>query len=119
MADDDALNCKVVLVGESGVGKTSILLRYTSNQFKTNQLPTNAANFISKIVMFEEENVGIKFEIWDTAGQEKYRSLAKVFYKNASVCIFVYDITRKSSFKELKSFWIEEIKNNISDNCSK
>ena len=68
---------------------------------------------------FEEEKQEIKFEIWDTAGQEKFRSLAKVFYKNASVCILVYDITRRESFEELEKFWINEIRNNVSSNVSK
>ena len=60
-----------------------------------------------------------KFEIWDTAGQEKYRSLAKVFYKNASACILVYDITKKDTFQELKNFWINEVINNGPKNMSK
>ena len=62
---------------------------------------------------FEEEKQKIKFEIWDTAGQEKYRSLAKVFYKDASVCVLVYDLTRRESFEELSKFWIGEIKNSV------
>ena len=120
MADDNVVNCKVVFFGESGVGKTSILIRYSSNEFKTNQLPTISANFISKTVILDDENnTGIKFEIWDTAVQEKYRSLARVFYKNAGVCVFVYDITRKSSFNVLKSFWVNEVKNNITYDCGK
>ena len=71
------------------------------------------------MMVLEDENKSIKFEIWDTAGQERYRSLAKVFYKNSAVCILVYDITRKSSFEELKSFWINEIKDNASKDTSK
>ena len=119
MTDENIINCKVVLVGESGVGKTSIITRYVSNKFESQQLPTNAVNFISKLMILEDENKTIKFELWDTAGQEKYRSLAKVFYKNATVCVLVYDITRQSSFKELKNFWIKEIKENTKDIPSK
>ena len=55
----------------------------------------------------------------DTAGQEKYRAMAKVFYKNAAVCILVYDITRRASFEELKKYWITELKGNASPNVSK
>ena len=67
---------------------------------------------------FPEEKYKIKFEIWDTAGQEKFRSLAKVFYKNAAICVLVYDITRHESFEELEIFWVEEIQNNVpSDVC--
>ena len=57
----------------------------------------------------EKEKQSIKFEIWDKAGQEKYRSLAKVFYKNASVCILVYDITRRCTFDELKKYWLCQV----------
>ena len=82
-------------------------------------MPTPGANFVTKNVIFEEEKQTIKFEIWDTAGQEKYRSLAKVFYKNAAVCVLVYDITRKSSFEELKNYWVREIKDNAPKDISK
>jgi small GTP-binding protein len=119
MTEEGAKNCKVVLVGESGVGKTSIITRYISNSFKSQQLPTTGANFVSKTVILEDENQSIKFELWDTAGQERYRSLARVFYKNAAVCVLVYDITRKSSFEELKKFWVKEIKENAPENIGK
>jgi small GTP-binding protein len=121
-ADDDdkgAIPCKVVLIGESGVGKTSIISRYLTNTFSTTLGSTPGANFTTKTVFLEEENQSIKYEIWDTAGQEKYRSLAKVFYKNAAVCILVYEITRKASFDELKKYWIGEVTSNASKNISK
>ena len=119
--DDEkkAIPCKVVLIGESGVGKTSIISRYITNSFNPTIGSTPGANFTSKTVFLEDENQSIKFEIWDTAGQEKYRSLAKVFYKNASVCILVYEITRKQSFDELQKYWISEVLNNASKNISK
>ena len=118
MGDQSATNCKVVLLGESGVGKTSIISRYISNTYRNQQLPTTGANFVTKTIILEDENKSIKFELWDTAGQEKYRSLAKVFYRNAAVCVLVYDITRKSSFEELKLFWIKELKENASIDAS-
>ena len=119
--DDEkkAIPCKVVLIGESGVGKTSIISRYMTNSFNPTIGSTPGANFTSKTVFLEDENQSIKFEIWDTAGQEKYRSLAKVFYKNAAVCILVYEITRKQSFDELQKYWISEVLNNASKNISK
>ena len=119
MAEKEALQCKVVLIGESGVGKTSIINRYISNTFSSVLTATPGASFTTKTVMLKEYNQSIKFEIWDTAGQEKYRALAKVFYKNASVCILVYDICRKKSFEELKNYWINEIKANGSPTLSK
>ena len=119
MTDKEALQCKVVLIGESGVGKTSIINRYTSNTFSSVLTATPGASFTAKNVFLKDYNQSIKFEIWDTAGQEKYRALAKVFYKNAAVCILVYDITRRKSFEELKNYWINEIKTNSSPHLSK
>ena len=112
------MQCKVVLIGESGVGKTSIINRYTSNTFSSVLTATPGASFTAKTVFLKEYNQSIKFEIWDTAGQEKYRALAKVFYKNASVVILVYDICRKESFDQLKQYWINEIKTNVAPNTS-
>ena len=122
MADEEekqSIPCKVVLIGESGVGKTSIISRYISNTFSSVLMATPGANFTTKTIFLKDENQSIKFEIWDTAGQEKYRALAKVFYKNAAVCILVYDITRRTSFEELKKYWIQELKGNASPNVSK
>ena len=122
MADEEekvSIPCKVVLIGESGVGKTSIISRYISNTFSSVLMATPGANFTTKTVFLEDERQSIKFEIWDTAGQEKYRALAKVFYKNAAVCILVYDITRRTSFEELKKYWITELKANDSPSTSK
>ena len=119
--DDDKgdIPCKVVLIGESGVGKTSIILRYMTNTFNQSLNSTSGANFSTKKIYLEEEKKSIKFELWDTAGQERYRSLAKVFYKNASVCILVYEITRKASFDELKNYWVHQIMNSGSNKISK
>ena len=117
--EEGALTCKVVLIGESGVGKTSIITRYITNEFKSQMMATSGANYISKYIILEDENQSIKFDIWDTAGQEKFRALAKVFYKNADVCMLIYDITRKSSFDALKDFWAKEVKENAQPNVSK
>ena len=113
---ENAKGVKVVLIGESGVGKTSIINRYISDTFSPVLTATPGASFATKTVFLKEYNQSIKFEIWDTAGQEKYRALAKVFYKNAAVCILVYDIINKKSFDELKNYWINEIKANASPN---
>ena len=103
---------KVVLLGESGVGKTSIIAQFTSGKFDPDCVTSLSAQFISKTIEFENLQKAIKFDIWDTAGQEKYRALAKIFYKDAKVIILVYDITDKRSFDEVKSYWYEMVKTN-------
>ncbi len=112
MNDDAILNCKVVLLGESGVGKTSIITRYVNNYFEDNSLTTNGASSTYKTIYLEKYNKSIKFEIWDTAGQERYRALTKIFYKNTNAVILCYDITKKGSFNEIKNYWFNEVKNN-------
>ena len=116
--DDQQIKIKVVLIGESGVGKTSIISRYISNSFNPLQNPTTASSYTSKIVEIENGKK-VKFELWDTAGQERYRSIARIFYQNTAVCILVYDITRKTSFEEIKKYWIKEVKSHIKDDASK
>ena len=106
------IKCKVVLLGNSAVGKTSIINRYTKNIFKDNMMTTPGPNFAIKDVEFPEEKKIIKFEIWDTAGQERFRSLAKSFYNNAASCVLVYDITNRKSFEDIKNYWVSELKNN-------
>ena len=118
MVDNEPIQCKVVLVGESGVGKTSLSNRYIKNSF-FQVFSNHGVLYETKTVFLKDCNQSIKFEIWDTAGQEKYRSLAKVFYKNASACILVYDITKKDTFQELKNFWRNEVTSNAPENMSK
>ena len=106
---------KLVLIGESEVRKTSIISRYTNNTFDPQVLTSSSAQFLTKTIELNKDT-SIKFDIWDTAGQEKFKSLAKIFYKDAKVIILVYDITNKSSFESLKNFWYKEIMDNtISD----
>ena len=114
MYEKKPLECKVVLIGETRVGKTSIINRYISDNFSLSLSPTPGASFTTKTVFIKDYNQSIKFDIWDTAGQEKYRSLAKVFFKNADAIILIYDITKRRSFEEIKKYWINEIKANIS-----
>lgn len=99
---------KVVFLGDGGVGKTSILNRFYSNQYKT-VAPTIGASFVTKNINIGEHV--ISYQIWDTAGQEKYRSIASLYYRDASVAILVYDITNKNSFEVLK-FWRKQLSEN-------
>ena len=110
MEEQDPIPVKVVLLGESGVGKTSIISQFTSKKFNPRCPTSVSAQFISKIINFPQYSKRLKFDLWDTVGQEKYRSLAKIFYKDASIIIFVYDITTEFSFSAIKDFWYQETK---------
>ena len=100
---------KVVLLGESGVGKTCIVQRFAHDKFNEDSTSTLGAMFISKILDLPEQNTTIKYQIWDTAGQEKYRSLAAMYYQDAAAAILVYDITNRASFEGIV-FWMTELK---------
>ena len=104
--------CKVVLVGESAVGKTCIISRFISGAFDSNVSSTNGASYASKNVQYDKLGKNLLLDVWDTAGQEKYRALTKFFYKDAKVAILVYDITRYDTFKSIKEFWYEQVKEN-------
>ena len=114
--DENEISCKVVLVGNSGVGKTCIINQYITNVFNEEQLTTTGATYSTKKLFIESKNKTISFEIWDTAGQGKYRSLTKMFYKDSSIVIMVYDITNEESFNDIKNYWFEEVINNINEN---
>ena len=101
---------KLVLIGDSGVGKTCLISRFISGQFDANVNSTNGASYASKKVEFPELGKSLVLDIWDTAGQEKYKSLTKFFYKDAAMVVLVYDITRRESYDNLKNFWYKEIK---------
>ena len=114
--DSKVPGCKVVLLGDSGVGKTCIISRYISGTFDENSATTNGASYCSKNVNYEKLGKNLLLDIWDTAGQEKYKALTKFFYKDAAVCILVYDITRKETFDNLKTFWYSQLKENSGSN---
>ena len=104
---DDMEEIKMILLGEAGCGKTSIISRYTLDKFDSNYFTTYSSTFLTKI--FEYKGKKYNINIWDTVGQEKFRSLTKIFIKGTKICLFVYDITNKHSFEEL-SFWLEQAK---------
>ena len=106
---------KVVLVGESGVGKTSIITQFIEQTFQEDIQSTTGGTFSTKSVVCDGGKV-LKFEIWDTAGQEKYRSLTTMFYKDANAAVMVYDVTRADSFEEIKNYWSNQIKDNSPEN---
>jgi small GTP-binding protein len=109
---NEPTSVKVVLLGESGVGKTSIINQFISKKFNPKMSTSVSAQFTSKIMEFPEQNRTLRFDIWDTVGQEKYRSLTKIFYKDAKIIIFVYDITTEYSFNALQTYWYTETVDN-------
>ncbi|ANQ06050.1 Rab5c GTPase [Plasmodium coatneyi] len=100
-------NSKLVLLGDTSVGKSCIVVRFAKNEFYEYQESTIGAAFMTQLIDIGE--CTIKFEIWDTAGQERYRSLAPMYYRGASAAVIVYDITNKKSFEGAKG-WIHELK---------
>ena len=105
---------KILLIGESNVGKTSIILRYTENEFKTSGISTCGVDVKCKYVSFEKTK--IRLDIWDTAGQERFRGLSKNYFRGAHGFILVYDITDKKSFSKLKG-WMNDAKEKIESDC--
>lgn len=89
-------NFKIVLLGDSGVGKSNIISRFTKNEFNLESKTTIGVEFATKTL--ELNGKTIKIQVWDTAGQERYRSMASAYYRGAMGALLVYDITRATSF---------------------
>jgi len=106
MAANRVCHFKLVLLGDTAVGKSCLVVRFVRDEFFEFQEPTIGAAFLTQTVALDDATV--KFEIWDTAGQERYRSLAPMYYRGASAAIVVYDITNKDSFNGAKS-WVKEL----------
>ncbi|XP_022715431.1 ras-related protein RABF2a-like isoform X2 [Durio zibethinus] len=100
------INAKLVLLGDVGAGKSSLVLRFVKGQFVEFQESTIGAAFFSQTLAVNDATV--KFEIWDTAGQERYHSLAPMYYRGAAAAIIVYDITNQASFERAKK-WVQEL----------
>ncbi|XP_058125547.1 ras-related protein Rab-5B isoform X1 [Anopheles ziemanni] len=104
---------KLVLLGESAVGKSSLVLRFVKGQFHEYQESTIGAAFLTQTLCIDDTTV--KFEIWDTAGQERYHSLAPMYYRGAQAAIVVYDIQNSDSFARAKT-WVKELQRQASPN---
>ena len=105
-------NLKVILLGDSGVGKTYLYKRLVTNEIPTTCVPTLGMDFQTKDMNLDE-NLNFKLDIWDTAGQEKFRAVNRTYYSEADLVFFVYDITDKKTFENL-DYWIED----FYDNCT-
>lgn len=107
MEDDYDMIFKIVIVGDSGVGKTGLLTRYLRNEFTEDSKATVGVEFGGK--KLEIKGSKVKAQIWDTAGQERYRSVTNAYYKGAKGAIIVYDITNRFSFDNIER-WMKEVK---------
>ena len=113
MLEDDKIRIKIILLGDSGVGKSSIIQRYSEDKFEENPISTLSANYFEKEEIVNEQNIIL--ELWDTAGQEQYRSMTKIFIKNSKIVILVYDITSFKSFESL-NYWYDFISKEVDKN---
>ncbi|KAK9821954.1 hypothetical protein WJX81_002268 [Elliptochloris bilobata] len=98
---------KILLVGDSGVGKSSLLMRFTADQFEDSSAPTIGVDFRLKFVTVSDKR--LKLTIWDTAGQERFRTLTSSYYRGAQGIVFAYDVTRRETFESIADIWMREV----------
>lgn len=110
--DDETLDIKMILLGETAVGKTSIISRYVENTFSSDLMSSTSMTYVQKILTIDKQR--IRLNIWDTVGQEKYRSLSKLFFKDTGIVVLVYSITSLQSFENL-IYWLNLFKESIGD----
>ena len=110
---ENVISCKIVILGEGAVGKTCIMNRFLKNDFTEEHIMTIGADHQSKEI--DIDNKKIKVAFWDTAGQEFFRAVAKMFYQGADIIILVYDITNNKSFTEIQNYWLPQVRENSHD----
>ena len=116
MDDEEIPLYKILLLGDSTVGKTCFLLRYMEDSFIDLHMATIGLDYRLKTMILEDQKK-VKVQLWDTAGQDKFRAITRNYYKGASGIILIFDVTNTKSFENIKK-WINEIKEEISENVS-
>ena len=106
---DPIIILKILILGDSGVGKTSILIKYINNKFDESHIATIGVDYMDKTIKYK--NINVKLQIWDTAGQERFRNVISSYFKGAHGILLIYDITARDSFKELEN-WLGEVERN-------
>ena len=110
--EEEEENIKVILIGDSGVGKTNLINVSSGGAFNENEKSSLTASYLKKVITINNEKYTLS--LWDTIGQEKLRSLSKLFFKNSKIVIYVYDITNLESFNGLES-WNKDVKEMVGD----
>ncbi|KAJ9464390.1 GTP-binding protein ypt3 [Diplonema papillatum] len=110
MENDFQYLFKVVLIGDSGVGKSNLMTRYTADEFNVESPSTIGVEFMTKSM--KVENRDVKVQIWDTAGQERFRAISRSIYHGAKGAMLVYDITNQASFDNV-STWLQELRSHV------
>ena len=116
MSEPD-ITLKILLIGDSYVGKTSLLLQYIERECPENHMATIGVEFRDKIIQIDNKKV--KLQVWDTSGQERYRSITKNFYRNADGVMFVCDVTKEKTFDNIKNWLIDSEQNANNTNFKK
>ena len=111
--NDNFINFKLIIVGDSGVGKSSLLMRAVQNRFDENYHATIGFEFL--LMHFQVNELKVKLQIWDTCGEEMYRSLIQGFYRNTSLALVVYDVNRKKTYDALGD-WLKDIRKHTEEN---
>ena len=114
---EQEITLKILLIGDSYVGKTSLLLQYIDRECPENHMATIGVEFKDKILQINKKNV--KLQVWDTSGQERYRSITKNFYRNADGVMFICDVTKESTFENIKNWLIDSEQNSNNSNFKK
>lgn len=112
------IECKIVLVGGVNTGKTCMIKKFCFDIFDPFNKEVTVGSEISSKDIALNRNVILRFNLWDTAGQEQYRTLNRIFYNNAKIIALVYDITKRKSFEEIQTYWYKQIKSCCDKNAS-
>ena len=114
MEESDIPLYKILLLGDSTVGKTCFLLRYMDDSFLDLHMATIGLDYRLKTMILEDQKI-VKVQLWDTAGQDKFRAITRNYYKGANGIILIFDVTNENSYENIKK-WVNEIKEEISEN---
>lgn len=112
MQDESRVNVKIVIIGEAGVGKTSLMSKFVFNTFNDQMQPTIGCDIHNKPMIVEGRKLDVR--LWDTAGCERFQTMLPLYYRGCHGAILVYDVTRKDTFNKLRD-WLLELENNLTN----